>query len=467
MTSFRARATLGAALALCPLAAAQEPLAPDPARQLEDQEQRIRSLELALDELRREREEDGRSDWEVGYDKGYFMRSKTSPFELLINGRMQFRYTGFSPDQETFENLGTAESGEPIEVTRRSDFEIERGRLSFAGTTFDEDLHFYINLDADTDDNHVVIFHDFWFNYEFNRAFDLYAGKAFVPGSREWLMGSTGTHLIDRSLATTFFRPDRSVGVWAIGEPLDDLHYRTMLGNGFQTTDLDFEQINDSLMSSTSVWWEPGGDFGSGYADLKMEDRLRTRLGSSFTFASESGKTDSGSAIAESNFLRLEDDVVPVTPDNWKLEDGTRLTDLGVDHFDVTLLAVDAAMKYRGWSLHGEGYYRWVDDISPTGLSPTGFPEDTNETWGGYLAAGYMLIARTLDLQVRSSTVQGDLKDSWEYAAGVNYYLDGTHGNKLSLDVTHLDGSPVSNSGPNFRVGDDGLLVRLQLQLSF
>jgi hypothetical protein len=78
-----------------------------------------------------------------------------------------------------------------------------------------------------------------------------------------------------------------------------------------------------------------------------------------------------------------------------------------------------------------------------------------------------MLMREKLDIEIRSSTVQGDLKDSWEYAAGMNWYLDGTHGNKLSFDVTHLDGSPVSNSGPDFRVGDDGWLVRLQLQLSF
>ena len=67
----------------------------------------------------------------------------------------------------------------------------------------------------------------------------------------------------------------------------------------------------------------------------------------------------------------------------------------------------------------------------------------------------------------RVSTVQGDFKDSWEYAAGVNYYIGGSHGNKLSLDVTHLDGSPTSNSGPNFRIGDDGWMVRVQVQLSF
>lgn len=427
-------------------------------QRLESQEQRIQTLEASLAELTRRDAAPlpTQNGWITGYDKGFFIRSTdpSNPFALRINGRMQFRYAGIAPNSDSFDNLGTAASGSPIDLKARNDFEIERGRLEFRGTGFDENLHFYINLDADTDDGHSTIFHDFWFNYEFSKSFDLYAGKAFVPGSREWLEGSTATHLIDRSMATSFFRPDRSLGLWAIGEPAEDLHYRAMVGNGFQTTDLAFSEINDDLMFSGSAWWEPNGDFGRGYADLKVEDKLRTRFGASFTYARENGINGGGSSIAESNFLRLDD--------------GTRLTSLDVDHFDVTLLAVDAAMKLAGFSLHGEGYYRWVHDIGPMGAAPAGFPEEDNESYGGYLAAGYTLVPSKFDAQLRYSTVQGDFNDSYEYAAGVNYYMDGTHGNKLSLDVTVIEnGSPISSSGPNFTVGQDGAMVRVQWQTSF
>ena len=420
-------------------------------------EQRIQTLEASLAEMKKREElvPDAPSGYVAGYDKGFYIRSTdpSNPFALRINGRMQFRYAGTNPDSDTYDNLGTAASGTPINLNKRSDFEIERGRLEFRGTGFDPRMHFYLNLDSDTDDNHVVIFHDFWFNYEFSDAFDLYAGKAFVPGSREWLSGSTSTHLIDRSMATSFFRPDRSLGVWAIGEPIEDVHYRVMLGNGFQTTDLDFDEVNDQPMVSGSFWWEPNGSFGSGYADLKAEEKVRTRFGTSGTFANENGTTG-GSPIAESNFLRLDD--------------GTRLTSLGVDSFDVTLLAVDAALKVAGFSLAGEGYFRWIDDIGPTGAAPAGFPFSDNESYGGWVGAGYMIVPQKFDFQLRWSTVQGDFNDSDEYAAGVNYYVDGTHGNKVSLDLTWIDGgSPVSSSGPNFTVGQDGAMLRLQWQASF
>lgn len=442
-----------------PALQAQQPAEASATQQrLEAQEQRIQTLEASLAALNQREAAalPAQTGWVSGYDKGFFIRSTdpSNPFSLRINGRMQFRYTGVAPKSDTYDNLATAASGSPIDLRARNDFEIERGRLEFRGTGYDPNLHFYVNLDADTDDGHTTIFHDFWFNYEFSKSLDLYAGKAFVPGSREWLEGSTATHLIDRSMATSFFRPDRSLGVWAIGEPVEDVHYRAMIGNGFQTTDLEFDEINDDLMFSGSAWWEPNGDFGRGYADLKAEDKLRTRFGASFTYARENGLDSGGDPVAETNFLRLDD--------------GTRLTSLGVDHFDVTLVALDAAMKLAGFSLHGEGYYRWVNDIGPTGAAPGGFTEDSNESYGGYLAAGYTLAPSKFDVQLRYSTVQGDFNDSYEYAAGVNYYTDGTHGNKLSLDVTSIEnGSPVSNSGPNFTVGEDGVMVRLQWQTSF
>ena len=52
----------------------------------------------------------------------------------------------------------------------------------------------------DTDDNHRAVAQDFWFNYRFNDLVDLHVGKAFVPGSREWLDGALKMRLGDRSL---------------------------------------------------------------------------------------------------------------------------------------------------------------------------------------------------------------------------------------------------------------------------
>src|SRR5690606_31747544 len=132
--------------------------------------------------------------------------------------------------------------------------------------------------------------HDFWINYRFGDLLNLYAGKAFVPGSREWLEGSTMMQLVDRSLATTFFRPDRSVGIWGIGELFENVYYRAMIGNGFNASDLRFDQVDNHLAYSASVWWQGIGDFGRGYSDLEWHEELAVRLGNSLTFAEQTGQ---------------------------------------------------------------------------------------------------------------------------------------------------------------------------------
>ena len=382
------------------------------------------------------------------YDGGFMIRpydKEANPFELKINGRMQFRYQGFHRNIRTFNNLGGA-----VPVEHRNDFEIERGRLVFSGIFYDPKLHFFLNLDGDTDDNHRVVFHDFWINYAFSDAFDLHVGKAFVPGSREWLNGSTRTHLADRSLATTFFRPDRSLGVWATGHTSNGTFYRFMVGNGFNTSDLERTgfQIDNRLFFAGSMWWEPWGKYGKGAADLKGHESPVIRFGHSFAFG-EQDPVNGGVTTEEKKDVRLTD--------------GTRLTDAGVDEFDLYLQSIDFAIKYRGWSLNSEFYFRWLNDLQSNGA----FSHSSLFQHGFTTDFGYMICPEKLELVGRISQVDGFFKDSWEYAGGLNWYLNGTHKQKVTFDVTKLDGSPASNSGPGFEIGMDGWFYRLQFQSAF
>lgn len=376
-----------------------------------------------------------------GYRRGFFIRSSdpNSPFHLRINGRMQFRYVGFASDSDA-----------AVVNPDRNDFEIERARLEFRGTFFDPDTHFYINLDADTDENHRVIFHDFWVNHDLGENHSLYVGKAFFPGSRDWMNGSTTTHLIDRSMATTFFRPDRSIGVWLIGKMCGDIHYRIAVMNGLKTTDLAPDSVDGNLAYGASFWRDFGASYGKGYADLQQHEEAAVRIGSSFSYAQQDEVQ--GQANAEAGVVRLSD--------------GSKLNQsgMGVEDFTFALAAADAAFKFHGFALHGEAFFRQLSDIR-SGTMPA--IRDGYYDWGGYCDAGYMIVPQRFEVVARASTVQGALGDSNEYAAGVNWYVAGTHENKLSFDVTKLDGSPTSNSSPNFRVGDEGLMIRFQWQIAF
>lgn len=393
--------------------------------------------------------------YEVVFDRGIVLRptdpAKT-PFEMRINSRAQMRYTYFEPEADTW----TDSAGKTRPILPFSAFEIERGRLTFSGYMLDQRWQYYLNFDFDTDDQHVVIAHDYWVDYIFADEFTLFFGKAFVPGSRDWLNGSTTTRFTDRSLATTFFRPDRSIGIWAEGTPVKDhVFYRVMVGNGFAASDLQPAQVDTKLTYSASVWTDPFGPWGRGYSDLEWHEDPAIRMGTSFTWSPQEN-LEGGGPTPEENIFRLSD--------------GTRLVDPGalapgvtVDKFNVTLWAADFALKWEGFSLNGEYFARWINSISGNGALPTTSLFDS----GFYVEAGYMVIPKRVELNARTSQIWGDFGDNAEYAVGVNWFVDGTHNYKFTLDLTYLDSSNTTNSGTNYRAGELGWLVRAQLQVAF
>jgi hypothetical protein len=394
----------------------------------------------------------------VGYDAGFYLRPKDparAPYEMVINGRMQFRYVGFAREREFWVNS----AGDVIPISNASYFEIERGRLSFSGFMLDEKLEYFINLDFDTDDADRVIMHDFWVNYEFSRAFDVYLGKSFVPGSRDWLNGALTTRFADRSLATSFFRPDRTNGIWVQGEPFDRRYYRMMLGDGFNTFGLQPvpEQIDDNFVYAVSLWADLGeGTYGRGYSDLEWHERLVAEVGTSFTFARQEGPGPTGEPRVEQNFIRLADGTNITTP-------GALAPGVVVNNFDIALWAVDAAWKWRGFSANGEYYFRQLSDISGTGPLPIRLIYNH----GYYLEGGYMLIPDRFEVNARTSQIYGAYGPSREYAGGVNWFPKGSHNWKWTFDCSQIYQSAAQNAGPNYIAGETGVLFRLQLQAAF
>jgi len=394
----------------------------------------------------------------VGYDGGFYFRPDDpgrDPYEMIINGRMQFRYVGFAREREFW--IDSAGNRLPIE--NQSYFEIERGRLSFTGFMFDPRFQYFINFDYDTDDADEVIMLDFWTNWEFSEALDVYVGKAFLPGSRDWLNGALTTRLADRSLATTFFRPDRTVGIWAQGEPLDRRYYRMMVGNGFNTTGLQptAAQIDENFVYACSLWADLGeNSYGRGYSDLEWHESVVAEVGTSFTFGREEGPGPVGQPRIEQNFIRLADGTRITTP-------GALAPGVTVNNFDIYLWAVDAAWKWRGWRANMEDYFRQLSNIAGTGP----IPDRIVYNHGYYLEGGYMLIPGRFEVNARTSQIYGDYGPSREYAGGVNWFPQGSHNWKWTFDCTQIYQSAAQNTGPNYIAGETGVLFRLQLQAAF
>jgi hypothetical protein len=387
------------------------------------------------------------------YDKGFAIlpyNKKKTPFDLRINGWIQFRHHGFTRDVESW----TDNAGVTREVRNRNAFDIERARIYFKGTALDPRLSYFYHLDGDTDGRHGVDFFDYWWSWKFSDRFRLVFGKRKVTASRQWLLGARRTRFVDRPMANDFFRPDRTVGIFGLGK-LGRSNFEFTVGNGYRTSNFPNNATDDQFSYAATQYWDVGGEYGGQLVDYDYACQPIFRFGHSFVYSPITSDR-LGNPNNETDFLRLTD--------------GTRLNQVGalapgvtVSGVNVLYYGLDFGMKYRGWSFNSEVFLRWLDDFEADGALPVA----NLMQHGFYVEGGRFLIPKKLDLNFRYSEVDGLYGEGTEVAAGVNWYPLETFKLKCSFDVSVYDGSPLNNTTSDILVGDDGTLFRTQIQAEF
>ena len=389
--------------------------------------------------------------FEAGYDNGIFLkvRDGDDSFELKANFRSQFRVVSFSRNEDSW----TDSAGVVRPIEDRQNFQLTRGRVVLFGHAFTPQLKYFLQLDANTDNGDVVRVLDGWVAWHFSDAFEVQVGKRKVPGTRNWLLGAFDTRLAGRPIPNEFFRPSRTTGIWVVGDPTDKTHYELMVGQGYNTEGLTPAETGNNFAAAGSAWWDIIGHYGPARPmDFEIHDELAVRIGSSWVSSIEGTP---GRQLEEADFLRLTD--------------GTRLTDTNalapgatVEGFDVSLLAFDAAFKYRGWSANGEYFCRSVTNLKADLPVP-----DVGLQQGFYVEGGFFVLPQQLELNSQVGYVTGRAGSSASCAAGFSYYPRKSQFLKLTVDTTYIDGSPTNSGGSNVIVGDDGVLLRAQWQAVF
>ncbi|QDU58743.1 porin [Aeoliella mucimassa] len=392
--------------------------------------------------------------FQTEYDDGLVIRPydpAKHPFELKINGWIQFRHHGFSRDVSSW----TSMAGNTHSIRNRNAFDIERGRLVFSGYAKDPRLTYFLQLDGDTDGGHAVDFFDYWWAWDFSDDFQIQFGKRKVTASRQWLLGARSTRLTERPMACDFFRPDRTLGIFANGKFGETGRYELMVGNGYSTSNLPDSATDNNLTFAATSYFDIGGKYGSQIVDFQPSDDPVARLGHSMVYSPITEGTN-GLPLGEADFTRLTD--------------GTQLTANGalapgvtVSAYKIYLYSVDFAAKYRGWSFNSEVYLRWIEQLEANGALPT-----YNLYQHGYFVeGGHFVIPRTLEWNVRYSQINGRFGNSGEVAVGLNWFPRKSTDMKLSIDFTNVVSSALQNTSSDILVGDDGRLIRAQIQTEF
>jgi hypothetical protein len=390
-----------------------------------------------------------------GYDeeRGQFILvqpkdPQCTPFELRADVFIQARYTNFAPSAHTWtDSTGTAQPIHSIDS-----WEMTRNFLQFSGYALDPNLQFTTILFSSTAFNDVVYLG--WINYHFSDAFDLRVGNWLVPGTREWYTSFRYTLGADRTMATTFFRPNISPGIWAQGEPIESVHYVAMVANSLNRFSQGIDRIGSSFTFGGTLWWEPLGDFGPGPSDVENHQSLSTRLGVNAAVSREANQ-----GITDDNLPNPEDTIL-------RLSDGTPLFRAGVLGPGVTLTAssvqlgsLDAAFKYRGLSLSGEYFFRWLDHFDTVSRAPS-FSSLFDH--GAMLQGSCFVVPTKLEPYARTSFVTGRFGTGSEFGGGVNWYPLGSRDWRFTCEVLYISKCPAENLLTGYRAGESGTLVQLQ-----
>jgi hypothetical protein len=255
-------------------------------------------------------------------------------------------------------------------------------------------------------------------------------------------------------MATTFFRPNISPGIWAQGEPIENVHYIAMLANSLNRFSQGVERIGSAGAFGGTVWWEPMGNFGPGPSDNEYHEQPGLRIGTNLALSRE---TNQGFATVE--LANPEDTIL-------RLSDGTPLFRRGALGPNVVLMSasvqvwtIDAAIKWRGLGLSSEVFMRWIDGFDARGGR---LPMTSLFDSGALVQGGYYLVPKKLETYARSSFVDGRFGGGYEVGGGVNWYIRGSRECRITFEVLEISHSPAQNILTGYRAGESGTLFQLQ-----
>ena len=159
----------------------------------------------------------------------------------------------------------------------------------------------------------------------------------------------------------------------------------------------------------------------------------------------------------ENSQIRLTDGSVIFTPELFG-------PGIAVEQVDYDMVSVDAGVKWRGLSLEGEYYWRWLSSFAGTNVQGIA---DINDT-GFQLQASAMVVPKSLQVYVGGSAIFGDrYGDASELRAGVNWYFVKERGLRVNAEWLHLNKCPVGYTAVPYPVGGNGDVFHTNLELNF
>jgi hypothetical protein len=388
-----------------------------------------------------------------------FTVAKTKHGEIDLSVYSYIRYLNQKGLDDTYiDHFGNER---PIDI--RNDFQVNKVFLYTKGWLLDPKFNylFYVwstNTALGNTSNNLVAGA---LTYRFAEAFNLTGGVVGLPATRSMMGQFPFWHRVDtRTIADEFMRGSFTQGLSADGKLAEGLNYRFTLGNNLSNFGVNALKLDDEIntYSGALVWMPTTGEFGprGAIGDYEYHTELATLFGLHLTHSTEDKQSQPEQNAPENTQIRLSDGVTIFTPD--VLAPGVT-----VDKVDYTMLAVNGGMKYRGFSLEAEAFYRKLDNFQTN--APLLIDELIDKGFQAKLSS--MVIPKTLQLYANGSKIFGEYGDPWDSGIGMNWWPFRQRGMRFNTEVLYLRNSPVGYSSLPYTVGANGWVFVANAELAF
>ena len=179
-------------------------------------------------------------------------------------------------------------------------------------------------------------------------------------------------------------------------------------------------------------------------------------MGAHFTYSDESKQSQPNSEGFENTQLRLSDGSVIFTPN---------LFGPGITINDATdkMTDFDAGLKYRGFSLDGEYFMRWLNNFRGPGTAAV--PSLFDHGVQGQIS--YMVIPKLLQVYSGGSTIMGQYGQPWDFRLGTNLHPFKNRVVRWNTEFLSVQRSAVGYTALPYPVGGNGPVFHTSWELAF